>query len=180
VSSDGRVVNRNGRDFGWEIAHAAVSRRPPISLSTTVARTHMCTYDAEILGCVHRSRSIFCRAVPSPNDTIRNFFTAVWRGCWVRRVPGAGGGAERHAGVDPGRRAQPGGVAQVLCILLPAERPRSFQQRACSPDCPPSSQQWACLADCPLSFRQGACSPRTLSRPSRVNPRHTSPTTLLR
>jgi hypothetical protein len=38
------VANRNGRDFGWEIAHAAVSRRPPISLSRVVARTHMYTY----------------------------------------------------------------------------------------------------------------------------------------
>jgi hypothetical protein len=31
--------NRNGWDSGWEIAHAAVSRRPPISLYTIVART---------------------------------------------------------------------------------------------------------------------------------------------
>ena len=27
-----KVANRNVRDFGWKIAHAAVSRRPPISL----------------------------------------------------------------------------------------------------------------------------------------------------
>jgi hypothetical protein len=32
-------ANRTGRDFGREIAHAAVSRRPPISLYTIVART---------------------------------------------------------------------------------------------------------------------------------------------
>jgi hypothetical protein len=38
-----KVANRYGRDFGCEIAHAAVSRRPPISLSRTVARTRMCT-----------------------------------------------------------------------------------------------------------------------------------------
>jgi hypothetical protein len=36
------------RDFGWEIAHAAVSRRPPIPLDTTVARTHMYTYAAKV------------------------------------------------------------------------------------------------------------------------------------
>jgi hypothetical protein len=30
--------------FGWGIAHAAVSRRPPISLYTSVARTRMYTY----------------------------------------------------------------------------------------------------------------------------------------
>jgi hypothetical protein len=42
--SDAKVANRDVRDFGWEIAHAAVSRRPPISLYATVARTHMNTY----------------------------------------------------------------------------------------------------------------------------------------
>ena len=34
--------------FGWEIAHEAVSRCPPISLDTMVARTHMCTHDAQV------------------------------------------------------------------------------------------------------------------------------------
>jgi hypothetical protein len=42
-----QVANRNG-DFGWENAHAAVSRRPPISLYTIVARTHMYMYDAKV------------------------------------------------------------------------------------------------------------------------------------
>jgi hypothetical protein len=32
------------------------------------------------LGFVHHSRAIFCRAVPNPNITIRNFFIAVWGG----------------------------------------------------------------------------------------------------
>jgi hypothetical protein len=41
-----KVANR--KDFGWEIAHGAVSRRPPISLYTTEARTHMYTYDAKV------------------------------------------------------------------------------------------------------------------------------------
>jgi hypothetical protein len=31
------------RDFGWEIAHAAVTRRPPISLYT-----NCCTYDVGV------------------------------------------------------------------------------------------------------------------------------------
>jgi hypothetical protein len=31
----------------WEIAHAAASRRPPISLDTIVARTRMYTYAAK-------------------------------------------------------------------------------------------------------------------------------------
>jgi hypothetical protein len=41
-----RVVTFRG--FGWEIAHAAVSRRPPIYLDTMVARTHMYTYAATV------------------------------------------------------------------------------------------------------------------------------------
>jgi hypothetical protein len=45
--SDAKVANRNGRDFGWVIAHAAVSRRPPISLYRIVARTHLYTYAAK-------------------------------------------------------------------------------------------------------------------------------------
>jgi hypothetical protein len=30
---DAKVANRNGRGSGWEIAFAADSRRPPISLA---------------------------------------------------------------------------------------------------------------------------------------------------
>jgi hypothetical protein len=43
-----KVANRNVWDFGWEMAHKAVSRRPPTSLSTIVARTHMYAYDADV------------------------------------------------------------------------------------------------------------------------------------
>ena len=47
-----RVSNREGtctsRDFGWEIAHAAVSRRPPISLSRIAALTESYTHDAGV------------------------------------------------------------------------------------------------------------------------------------
>jgi hypothetical protein len=43
-----KVANRNDRDFGWEIVHEAVSRRPPSSLYTFVARNHMYTYDADV------------------------------------------------------------------------------------------------------------------------------------
>jgi hypothetical protein len=41
-------ANRNSRDFGWEVAHEAVLRRPPIPLDTIVVRTHMYTYDAKV------------------------------------------------------------------------------------------------------------------------------------
>ena len=47
LSSDEKA-NRNVRDFGREIAHAVVSRRPPISLDKIVARTHMHTYAAKV------------------------------------------------------------------------------------------------------------------------------------
>jgi hypothetical protein len=43
-----KVANRDLRDFGWEIAHAAVSRRPPIYLDTIVLRTEGFTYAAEV------------------------------------------------------------------------------------------------------------------------------------
>jgi hypothetical protein len=43
-----KVANRNVGDFGWEIAHAAVSRRPPIFLHTIEARTRLYTYAAKV------------------------------------------------------------------------------------------------------------------------------------
>jgi hypothetical protein len=42
------VANRNARDFGWEIAHGAVTRRPPISLYTVVPRTGGYTHDVGV------------------------------------------------------------------------------------------------------------------------------------
>ena len=40
-------ANRSVREFGWEIAHEAVSPRPPNSLDTIAARTEGYTYDAK-------------------------------------------------------------------------------------------------------------------------------------
>jgi hypothetical protein len=45
---DEKVANRNVRDFGWEIAHAAVSRPSPVPLSTSVARTEGYTYASKV------------------------------------------------------------------------------------------------------------------------------------
>jgi hypothetical protein len=47
-------------DFGWEIAHAAVTRRPPISDYTMVPRTGSYTYDIGVweLSIVQRPFSI--------------------------------------------------------------------------------------------------------------------------
>jgi peptidoglycan/xylan/chitin deacetylase (PgdA/CDA1 family) len=57
-----------GRGFGWEIAHEAFSRRPPIPVDMIVARTHVHVC-RESLGFVHRSRTIFCRPVPWRYDS---------------------------------------------------------------------------------------------------------------
>jgi hypothetical protein len=81
-----QVANRNGRDFGWEIAHEAVSRRPPISLYTMVARTEGYTCDASVWDFVYRSRAILCRPVPNLSVAIRNICHR------------AGGGGGRRAG----------------------------------------------------------------------------------
>ena len=59
------------------IAHAAVTRRPPILLDTMLPRTGGFTYDVGVLGVVRRSRAILCRAVPNVNVTIRNFLIDV-------------------------------------------------------------------------------------------------------
>jgi hypothetical protein len=48
LNSDEKVANRDVRDSGWEVAHAAVSRRTPISLDTMVPRTEGYTYDASV------------------------------------------------------------------------------------------------------------------------------------
>jgi hypothetical protein len=58
----------------WEVAHAAVSRRPPISLSHDCSPYIELHVRRERLGFVRRSRAIFCRSVPNPNVTIRDFF----------------------------------------------------------------------------------------------------------
>ena len=56
---------RDVKGSGGRSPHAAVSRRPPNSLDTVVARTQAYTRRRESLGFVHRSRTIFCRPVPN-------------------------------------------------------------------------------------------------------------------
>jgi hypothetical protein len=46
--SDGKGANRDVWDFGWAIAHAVVTRRPPISLYMMVPRTGGYTYDVGV------------------------------------------------------------------------------------------------------------------------------------
>ena len=79
--SDANVTNRDGRDFGWEIAHEAVSRRPPIFLHTMSLVTHMYTYAAKVwdlsiplFTAVCGRRAVRGRRVVSPS-------TVLGRGC---------------------------------------------------------------------------------------------------
>ena len=65
--SDAQVANRNVRDFRSEIAHGAVSRRPPISLYTMVPRTAGYTYDVGVCDFSIVQGRILCRAVPNLN-----------------------------------------------------------------------------------------------------------------
>jgi hypothetical protein len=59
VHRDAKLRNGYVCDFGWMIAHAAVSRRPPVSLDTIVARTHMYTHDCEFGICPSFKRHFF-------------------------------------------------------------------------------------------------------------------------
>jgi hypothetical protein len=66
--SDEKVANRDVWDFGWEIAHAAVSRRPPISLDTIVARAEGYTYDVGFGICLSFKDPVSARAEPYSSD----------------------------------------------------------------------------------------------------------------
>jgi hypothetical protein len=68
-----KLRSKRFRDFGWGVAHGAVTRHPPISLDTMVPRTAGYAYEVWGLGFVHHSRTILCRAVPNLRATIRNF-----------------------------------------------------------------------------------------------------------
>ena len=75
--SDEKVANRNGRDFGWGIAHGGRYATPadfPRHDGTAYRELHVRRW---VLGFVHRSRAIFCRAVPNLSVTIRNSFASL-------------------------------------------------------------------------------------------------------
>jgi hypothetical protein len=102
--SDEKNANRNVGVFGWEIAHEAVSRRPPIPLYTIVARYHMYTHDADVWDLSNRS-IIFCR--PVPNRTVTD--SQLLHRCITRRVtltlsvPSASGSRWRGGSHMPAR-----------------------------------------------------------------------------
>ena len=110
------------------------SRRPPISLDTMVARTEGSTCSTS-LGFVHRSRTVFCRAVPNLRLTIRNFCIAVCRQPQLCSPCGSLGdgsllglcaGARRHAlhgvpaplhGADIGSGSAAAPMEQICALL---------------------------------------------------------------
>jgi hypothetical protein len=79
----------------WDIAPAAVSRRPPIPLDTIVARTHMYTYAANVcdLSIVQGPFSV----APSQTLTIR--FATLFTGCEAAAIGAPSAGSR---GVDHG------------------------------------------------------------------------------
>jgi hypothetical protein len=63
--SDEKVASPDVSEFRWEIAHEAVSRRPPNSLDTMVPRTSMYTYAAKVGICLpFKDHSLSRRAKP--------------------------------------------------------------------------------------------------------------------
>jgi hypothetical protein len=73
-----QVANRGLDDFGWEIAHEAVTRRPPISLYTIVPRTEGYAYDVGVWELfIVQGPFIVAPCHTFAKITIRNFCNAV-------------------------------------------------------------------------------------------------------
>jgi hypothetical protein len=70
------------RDREWLLNDGQIQN--PSAQSYIAARSQMGWWG---FGFVHHSRTVFCRAVPNPNLTIRHFFIAVRRAanCWSGR-----------------------------------------------------------------------------------------------
>jgi hypothetical protein len=70
-------------DFGWEIAHAAVSRHPPISLYAIVPRTHMYAYAVYVWGLSLVQGPFSVAACPTLTlrlATFSSLYAGEWRG----------------------------------------------------------------------------------------------------
>jgi hypothetical protein len=115
--------NRNVRVFGWENAHEAVSRRPPIPLYTIVARTHMYTYATKVW-------DLFIVQGPfpvAPCQTLAKPFTlrfATFPSLLERRGGGGGRLTGCGGGVALGGRCH--GEVVALGALHPAQRVLRF------------------------------------------------------
>jgi hypothetical protein len=67
------MANRDCTDFGWEIAHGAVTRRPPIALYSMVPRTGCYACDVAVWDLSIVEGPISCRPRAKPSVTIRDF-----------------------------------------------------------------------------------------------------------
>jgi hypothetical protein len=137
---DDKLANRNVRDFGWEIAHAAVSRRPPISfpLHCLYPDSHI-HVRRESLGSVHHSKAIFCR--PAPNVTIRNFLLAVVPGLSHLRRSMESNMEMRSVRRPPARELRSSAESVHGPVMRPGLRPcdaSSLPTRTCVP--PPAAR----------------------------------------
>jgi hypothetical protein len=89
--SDAKVANRNVRDFGWEIAHAAVSRRPPVFLPRIVALPRATRTPREF-GLCPSFRTILCHPNAAKPARVRvrvrvrtgsnELISGPHQGCW--------------------------------------------------------------------------------------------------
>ena len=107
------------RDFGWEIAHGAVTRRPLIPLYTMVPLIPGATRATRAFGIC--PSLTFGRPVPNPSVTIRIFFIAVLTrvsSCVQKPRPGAAGGAREAAAASEGGLSQDAsGVRHAVLVI---------------------------------------------------------------
>jgi hypothetical protein len=105
---------RIGLEFGGRGAHAAVSRRPPISLDTIVARTHMYTVRRESLGfCPSFKRHFRVAPVPNLRSPIHRCFLSCLHGRWQVETPLPSNSPHAHIDTESGCWCVPAGVAWV-------------------------------------------------------------------
>jgi hypothetical protein len=160
-----KVANRDVWDFGWEVAHAAVSRRPPTPLDTVVARTHMYAYDVG-LGCVPHSRTIFGRPVPNLSAATRNFVSSLYDGARPR-VRRRLAQAVRVSRTCLRRRLRPG---PCMCArggrmeCGECSRPRRLEPP------PPPAARWAPSSRRPGCWAGGAAAAAAAARTSARTP----------
>jgi hypothetical protein len=106
-----RVANRDGRDFGREVAHATVSRRPPIPPrhdSSPCSHVHV---RRESSGFVPRSRAVFRRAVPNP----KRYDSRRVRRCTSTGVRPPGDRPEPRGACEPKHTPATVGIRDSLC-----------------------------------------------------------------
>ena len=73
-----KKLNRDVWDFGWRIAHAAVSRRPPIPLDTSVGRTEGYTYATKVWDLSIVQGPFPVAPCPNANVSIRNVLSSLY------------------------------------------------------------------------------------------------------